>query len=68
MTKIYLMVFLLIGNDGWRHGDDIYGWAPRLQPSLDICEERKGFAEKQLLPPGVSKMVWKCVQIATNDL
>ncbi len=62
--KYYLMVFMLIGNDGWRIGDHMDGpvYAPRPFESLDKCLEYRWDRQRTVpLPPGVKQMYWNCV-------
>lgn len=58
--KTYLVVMLLLTQEGWTAGDDISGYASRHQPSLRVCLERAAFANTQKPPRHILKWAWFC--------
>ena len=59
MKTIWLAVYILTA-DGWHLGDQLDGWAPRRQPDMATCMDRKEFANRQIPPDGIKQWGWVC--------
>lgn len=63
MMKIYLaMMFLVQGQ--WVDGATLDGWAPREQPSMEVCLDRARKAMTDAPPEGVEWISANCQVVA----
>lgn len=53
MTKVIWVLLTITFLD--KEGQPLYfdGWSPTIQPSMEICTERKSFVEEYLVRDGV---------------
>lgn len=64
--KVVLLISLMIAGE-WSPGSDIEGWAPREQPSIEVCMERAETVMKNPLPDGVDKLLAFCMEYPDLD-
>ena len=60
--KIVLTIWLLV-NGEIIEGKDVDGYAPREQPSIEVCEERVRRSSFFTPPKGVDQIFMECVKI-----
>ncbi len=61
--KVYLaMMFLVQGQ--WVEGATLEGWAPREQPSMEVCLDRARMAMTYAPPEGVEWVSANCQAVA----
>ena len=64
--KVYLaMMFLVQGQ--WVDGAALDGWAPREQPSMEVCLDRARQAMTNTLPEGVEWLSANCQVVVATD-
>jgi hypothetical protein len=65
--KVYLaMVFLVQGQ--WVDGATLDGWAPRQQPSMEICLDRARAAMTFAPPEGAERLVANCHVVRDGEV
>ena len=65
--KVYLaMMFLMQGQ--WIDGAALDGWAPREQPSMEVCLDRARAAMRFAPPQGAEWLVAHCLEISADRL
>jgi hypothetical protein len=65
--KVYLaMVFLVQGQ--WVDGATLDGWAPRQQPSMEICLDRARAAMTFAPPEGAERLVANCRVVRNGEV
>lgn len=64
--KVYLAVMFLVQGQ-WIDGATLDGWAPREQPSMEVCLDRARKAMMDAPPEGVEWLSANCQVVVATD-